>query len=443
MNNYLQISKVKNCFPLFVCLVSFLALSLSVNGQSRQGTKSIYGRIVDQSNGEALPFATINLKGTSIGTISNADGEFNFQAPNVSDGIIICTFIGYENFEIALDDIRKGELFIEMEPSFIELKELVVTPVTAAELLRMAVRKIPENYATTAFETKAYYREKFIENDRPLSYNEGYFKSYYPDYQSDSSQHQLLLYRTADKLYDIGFMEKKRLKKEAKERRKAEKKGETYEEDFDESMIESSLGGPEGVIENDPVLSLESYLDTTEFKKFKYEYAGATNYLGREMIIISFETKGKVDHIKMSGNIFLDHNSDAIAAVEYTGKFVVPAWARPLLFSFGLAIHQPVFERKVRYQYHDGKWYPKYFYAMADLGLTKRYMFSSNERSDFDFEQVFTMNEIVTEGAAPIPKEDQFDSGEEMAKQMPEEVTYQWSQINTLPPEKLESRETQ
>jgi hypothetical protein len=68
-------------------------------------------------------------------------------------------------------------------------------------------------------------------------------------------------------------------------------------------MVQSALGGPEGVIEGDPVLSLENYLDTTLFKKFRYEYAGATNYLGREMVVISFESRGKVDFIKQTGVI--------------------------------------------------------------------------------------------------------------------------------------------
>ncbi|MEM9325210.1 MAG: carboxypeptidase-like regulatory domain-containing protein [Bacteroidota bacterium] len=427
-----------------VYLVSFLVLSPSVTkGQTREGTLFISGVVTDQSTGEVLPFATVSLKGTSIGTIANADGQFGFQAPNRPDGVLICSFIGYAVYEIAVGEIGSDPLTIALEPSFIELTELIVRPISAEELLRRAIRKIPENYATTAFESKAYYREKIAENTQPIAYAEGYFKSYYPDYQTDSSQHQLLLYRNADQLYGIDFMLKKRLKKEAKKQKKAEKKGEEYEPEFDEGMVQSALGGPEGVIEGDPVLSLEHFLDTTLFKKFRYEYAGATKYLGREMVVVSFESKGTVEFVKSSGTIYLDHESDAIAAIEGKGKFVVPAWARPILFAAGFAVRKPFFEQSVRYQFLNGKWYPKYFYALGNVGLTKRYLFASNDKSDFLYEQVFTMNEILTEGASPIPKEFQFDTEEEMEEQVHADAAYDWSSISTLPPEKLEPAPSQ
>jgi hypothetical protein len=65
-------------------------------------------------------------------------------------------------------------------------------------------------------------------------------------------------------------------------------------------------------------------------------------------------------------------------------------------------------------------------------------MFASNDKSDFLYEQVFTMNEILTEGASPIPKEFQFDPEEDMEEQVHADVPYDWSSISTLPPEKLQ-----
>ncbi len=419
-----NMSKVKNSF--------FILLILCGSHVLGQGSRVITGTIKDQANQESLPFATVNLKGTSIGTISNATGEFVFKCPNV-DGAILFSFIGYHSLEIPLSDIGERPLEITLEPSFIELNELIVRPLSAEQYMRRVVRKFVDNYANEPFETRAYYREKFIENDKPIQYSEGFFKTYYPDFQNDSTLHQLLLYRRADDLRDIAFMERTRLKKEAKERRKAKKNGEEYdEENSDSDIISVAFGGPKEVISDDPVIGPEDFLDTLKFKKYKYEYGENSSYQGRKLLTVNFKTRGKVEHIKQSGKILIDENSDAIVSVEYDGKFVVPLWAKPILFAFGLAIESPRFLKKVRYQEIDGRWYPENIMMQADIGLTKRYMFKSNDKSDFDIEQVFFVQSINTESPQVIAEENQFDADEEIEEQVVELDGLDWTKVNVL-----------
>ena len=58
--------KVKNSFLLFFYLVSI--------GLVAQDTRNLSGTVLDAATGEPLPFATVSLKGTSLGTVSNAHG---------------------------------------------------------------------------------------------------------------------------------------------------------------------------------------------------------------------------------------------------------------------------------------------------------------------------------------------------------------------------------
>ncbi len=430
-----KMPKVKNTFCLFFYLVSI--------GLVAQDTRLLSGTIYDASTGEALPFATVSLKGTSIGTVSNSQGIYNFRIPKRSNHPLIANFIGYDPFEIALADIKGNRLDIKLKSSTIELKELVIRPLSPADYVKLAVSKIPENYANEPFQTQAYYREKFAENGNPLKYTEGFFKSHYPNYvQGDSTQHRLLLYNEVDDPAELAFMLRKRNKKEAKKRKKAEKKGEAYEPDEGGELIQASFGGPAGILSDDPVSSSEDYLDTTKLKKYKFEYAGAASYLGRQLLIVSFKSKGKVDHVKLQGKIFFDYDTDAIVAIESSGKIVVPAWARPFLFAFGLAINEPRFKQTIRYQLKGDKWYPENFFTQANIGLTKRYMLAKNERSNFEFQHLLSIHKLDIINA-PILKENRFDPDEEMKEQIKPEDGLSWESVNTLVPESIEEKATE
>ena len=415
--------KVKTTFIFALTFCHFL-----VGAQSTV----LKGTVIDQKTKEPLPFATINIKGSSIGTISNASGSFVFQSPT-KEGFLRFSFIGYDSYEIAISDIPSDGIQIELNPVFIELEGLVVRPLTAEEFLKRVVRRFEENYADNPFQTKAYYREKFFENQTPIQYSEGFFKTYYTDFQSDSTLHQLLLYRQEEDLRDLAFMARKREKKMEKEKRKAEKNGEEYEEDpSDNEIIKVAFGGPKEVISEDPVIDREDFLDTLNFKKYRYEYGDNTVFGDKNLIAINFKTKGKVDHVKMGGTILVDEASNAIVSVEFEGKFVIPAWARPILFAAGFAIHEPIFKKRVQYQEIDSKWYPQGMIMQVNMGLTKRYMFKSNDRSDFDIEQVFNIQEIEVENPIVIAEEKRFDVEEEIEDQIQPEDGIAWKDVNVL-----------
>lgn len=82
----------------------------------------IDGKVVDE-NGQPLPGVGVALKGSSIGTISNADGLFSLTVPD-TDGTLIFSFIGYATQETSLKG--KTKLEINMKPVAGGLDEVVV-----------------------------------------------------------------------------------------------------------------------------------------------------------------------------------------------------------------------------------------------------------------------------------------------------------------------------
>lgn len=84
--------------------------------------KMLRGVVVDES-GLTLPGVSIVKKGTSIGTVSNVDGEFSLQA-GAAEEILVFSYIGYSELEVAVSPERYAR--IEMKEASTELDEVVV-----------------------------------------------------------------------------------------------------------------------------------------------------------------------------------------------------------------------------------------------------------------------------------------------------------------------------
>jgi TonB-linked SusC/RagA family outer membrane protein len=101
---------------------------------------SISGQVTD-SSGSPLPGVTVVLKGTTKGTLTDADG--NYLLENVpSDGTLVFSFVGMKNQEIP---VSGNTIKIVMEEESIGIKEVVVTALGISrdkKVLTYAARQI-------------------------------------------------------------------------------------------------------------------------------------------------------------------------------------------------------------------------------------------------------------------------------------------------------------
>lgn len=84
---------------------------------------TITGTIKDGSTGESLTGVNVVIKGTTIGAISDLNGEFTISAPN-PNVILQISFIGYISQELQLSG--SSSLIITLMPALEELGEVVV-----------------------------------------------------------------------------------------------------------------------------------------------------------------------------------------------------------------------------------------------------------------------------------------------------------------------------
>ncbi|MFY0625805.1 MAG: TonB-dependent receptor [Reichenbachiella sp.] len=82
---------------------------------------SVTGKITDEK-GDGLPGASVIVKGTSTGTVSDIDGNFTLNAPD--DGTLIISFIGYATQEIAVSGRSSIDVGLELDAE--QLEEVVV-----------------------------------------------------------------------------------------------------------------------------------------------------------------------------------------------------------------------------------------------------------------------------------------------------------------------------
>lgn len=86
------------------------------------------GKVVDSVNGEPLPYASVMIKGSTIGTSTNIDGSFTMDI-HLQDGTIEISYLGYDSYNIAISENLSEYHIIKLAPSGISLNEVVVKPV--------------------------------------------------------------------------------------------------------------------------------------------------------------------------------------------------------------------------------------------------------------------------------------------------------------------------
>ena len=100
-----------------VCTLLFLCCCISAFAQDK---KVVSGTIKD-SNGGYLPGVTVKEKGTTNGTMTNAEGGFRLSVnPN---GTLVISYMGYLTQEVP----ASGDLNISMAEDNKNLNEVVVT----------------------------------------------------------------------------------------------------------------------------------------------------------------------------------------------------------------------------------------------------------------------------------------------------------------------------
>lgn len=110
---------MRNIIPLiFLILFSYSSYSQSF---------TVKGKITDSDNGDPIPFANVVVKGTTIGTVCDFDGNYILKIPHKVDSLS-AIYIGYKMRTKKISGELVQTMNFQLKEAGIELKEVVIRP---------------------------------------------------------------------------------------------------------------------------------------------------------------------------------------------------------------------------------------------------------------------------------------------------------------------------
>jgi outer membrane receptor for ferrienterochelin and colicins len=112
-----------------ILLIGF-TLIISLNAFTQVKTDAmLFGGVKSKASGEHIPFANIIVKGTNIGTSTDASGHYKMANLPTGKQIIIASAIGYkaQEKEVVMFERKAVNLFFELEEDILQLEQVVVT----------------------------------------------------------------------------------------------------------------------------------------------------------------------------------------------------------------------------------------------------------------------------------------------------------------------------
>lgn len=102
----------------FFLLLFLLSLTVVTFAQQR----TITGRVVDATN-ETLPGVSIVVKGTTTGTVTNIDGNFELSVSE-NENTLLFSFVGFNTKEVSIAGL--STVNVQLESSVVDINEVVV-----------------------------------------------------------------------------------------------------------------------------------------------------------------------------------------------------------------------------------------------------------------------------------------------------------------------------
>ena len=121
---------------------------------------TVSGVVKDKQNRRTLEYVNVSVSGSSVGTVTNADGEFSLKIEDAEMVFALeISHIGYHNNRVRLDKEHLSDLKIYLTPHANMLNEIVVYAHNPRFIVEEAIRKIPVNYSNKNNMLTGFYRE--------------------------------------------------------------------------------------------------------------------------------------------------------------------------------------------------------------------------------------------------------------------------------------------
>ncbi len=252
--------------------------------------KAYQGKVIDANTKKPVVFANVYLDGTSIGTVTNSEGEFLLKIPkSVKKDILGVAYLGYKNELIPLKNLASENNVISLESSPIPIEEVIIRTSDPVRLIMTAIRNIKNNYPNEPEQQIGFYRETIKQNRNYVEVAEAVLDVYKSSYIDDFDFDRIKIYK-GRKNQDVKKMD---------------------------TILFKFQGGPKTAFLLDMVKTPGNLLYEDMLEYYNFELTGITRINDKESYVIEFDQKDNVDYPLYQGRIYLDVKTLAIAGVDF------------------------------------------------------------------------------------------------------------------------------
>ncbi len=162
--------------------------NLSVdNGNGKYFT--ISGIVKNKSTNKKMEYVNVSVPGTSIGTVTNDDGEFSLKISETANAKFIeFSYIGFVNTRIPVNSSNVFNETFYMTPKSKDLPEVIIRSWDPKRLMEEAISKIPENYSKNPNLLTGFYRETAKKGRNYINIAEAVIQTYKTPYDETIDQ---------------------------------------------------------------------------------------------------------------------------------------------------------------------------------------------------------------------------------------------------------------
>lgn len=251
---------------------------------------TVSGVVKDKKSRKSLEYVNISIPGSTIGTVTNAEGEFSFK---VKDSIhaqeVEISHLGYYNSKIELKGENREGQTVWLTPYTNTLDEIIVRAHDPRHLVEAAIRKIPANYNPKHSLLTGFYRETAQKGRRYINISEAVIDIYKTPYKEAVDRDRVQVLKGRKLL--------------------SQKAGDT--------LAVKLLGGPNLSVYVDVVKNPDILLDLESLPYYRFRMEEPTTIDNRPQYVIDFEPQAILPYALYHGKLYIDKERLSFTRAEF------------------------------------------------------------------------------------------------------------------------------
>ena len=263
---------------LLLCL---LLMAMSVLAQKAV----VSGTVINGTTNQPVSGASVAAEGITV--VTNEDGFFTLKSDKALETIVV-SHLGFRSKRLAVNGLPSDNLKIRLEPTAIQLREVLVTGNNPYELVRAAITKIPQNYSLVPELYRCFYRETAMKRQHYICVAEGVVDMYKTGYKQSNFRDKVAI---------------------SKGRRLLSPKQ-------SDTLSVKVLGGPVAPIQLDMVKNTTFLLNEQELEYYDLKMETPTSIDERMQYVISLRPAVQKEYPLYYGKLYIDQETLAFTHAE-------------------------------------------------------------------------------------------------------------------------------